>query len=694
MSNIPAPGSGYSDYSYGGAFRNNFGADPYGAYNARENFASGNSGDVEAYKQQLQAYYQNLLSVYNSLAAGDSRRAQCEQYLQTTREYAEQVDLQLRDNTSGIGSQWDPNGGAVSSGLNIPISYQDANHIVTDEGPSTDITVRQTDSITKLIDVYQADNTLTIPSNAAVVSVNQVTSGTDVKWEVTIVLNGVTRKITYHNVQREGFSLNIQAANPDQVTTNAALSGGPNAAKFTKTELGTSSSGGGDQAGDRYTRMDGQVRVFDGVSYEIAPVQTGSNKETKVLASGDVSIIPNSNEECYTMAYQAGPPSKYIVTVYATEADKTAGRKKETITIDGALVDHISFGGDPSRMEYLGALATAGDPHTLNATAPGASKITAGGADELGGALNPDHETDTTPDSTVGNTATYNTSANVDVHTNFDDAVNTHRITAPGEVKIHTSSYADTVTVTRSGSEPNYTYTVIVVKNGNLTEGVETYVVSGPPSKIIIDGLPAKINPIGAAATDPIIQRGLTTTTETDTANSADEMLAELKTILGGKTDAQILSALNSNGFSFANIDALKAAMNATPPTFPPAFDPAPGSNFEKLVKALYALDGQLSGRVNASLPWSHPVIGPAYKQGTQRLVELLQQLYPDHNISMTFPNATDAQWRLLNNVSFDGRQFNWTNQSQGHVGEVRVSAASPDGSNSGEGGDRADAVN
>lgn len=661
MSNIPAPGSGYSDYSYGGALRNNFGADPYGSYSARENYSSGDSGDVEAYKQQLQAYYQNLLSVYNSLAAGDSRRAQCEQYLQTTREYAEQVDLQLRENTtSSIGSQWDPNGGAVASGLNIPISYQDANHIVTDEGPSTDITVRQTDSITKLIDVYQADNTLAIPSNAAVVSVNQVTEGRDVKWEVTIVLNGVTRKIVYHNAQREGFSLNIQAANPDQVTPNAALTSGAHAAKFTKTELGASSSDD-DQIGDRYTRMDGQVRIFDGVSYDISPVPSGTNKETRVMASGDVSITPNSNEEYYTMAYQAGPPSKYIVTVYATEEDKTAGRKKETITIDGALVDHISFGGDPSRMEYLGALATSGDAHTLNATAPGASKITSSGLDELGGALNPDYETDTASDSTVGNTATYNTSANVDIHTNFDDTVNTHRITAPGEVQIHTSSYADTVNVSRSGTAPNYTYTVIVYKNGDSTQGTETYVISGPPSKIIIDGLPAKINPIGAAATDPIIQRGGNATSTDPNAPPAtlsiDDLTTEiknLKNLLPGISMEQFLSKLKAK---FPNIDSnndgkiskeeLEAAQSNK--IFPPH---RPN---KELVEFLLDLDPQLKDYVNSSNTTNDANYRASMIQASTRLKNLLDNLYPG---KVTAPNINNADWRHANNLVFDGQIF------------------------------------
>lgn len=680
MSNIPAPGSGYTDYSsygYGGSIRNHFVDDSYSS--------GGNSNNVEAYKQQLQSYYQNLLSVYNSLSAGDSRRGQCEEYLRTCQEYAEQVDLQLRGSVGvGGGSEWDPNAGMTSTGLSIPISYQDANHIVTDEGPGTNITVRQTDTITKPIDVYQADNTLAIPSNAAVVSVNQVTEGTDVKWEVTIVLNGVTRKIVYHNVQREGFSLNIQAANPDQVTANAALTGGPHAAKFEKTELGSSSSSN-QPAGDPPTRMDGDKRVYDGVSFDISPVTTGTNKQTSVLASGDVTITPNSNEEMYTCDYQATPaPAKYIVKVYANEADKNATppRVRETITIDATLVDHINFGGDASRMEYGTSLRVAGHPEQLDPTKPGASKITVGtSGDGLEGSLNPDFETDTTPDSVSGSSATYNTSSDVDIHANFDDEVKTHNITAPGEVTIHGTSYSDTMEVTAySEGAAGRTWTIKVYKDGiHDAAHTETFVIrGGSNTKVNLDVMGASSTgrtEESLNANNIFLVNGTSSPTETDTDTRANQILNDLKTILGGKTDAQILSALNANGFSFANIDALKAAMNSEPPTFPPAFSTNSTGPFANLVKALYALDGQLSGQVNASLPWNHTVIGPAYKQATQRLVSLLQELYPDHNISMTYPNATNDQWRMLNNVTFNGVAFNWTNESQNHQGEVEISA-------------------
>lgn len=494
MSNIPAPSSGYSDYGYsGGSLRSHFVDDPYGSYGAGD--GGYQSADVDAYKQQLQAYYQNLMSVYQSLQAGDPRRAQCQQYLQMSLQYAQQVGLQLQG-APGIGNEWDPNSG-VMGGQSLPgtPTYQDSTHCVFDEGNSTSFAVKQSDANTKQFDIYANDNTLQVPSNAASVSVVQTTEGSDVKWEVTITFpNGSTRKVVYHHVDREGFNLDIQTGDTSQVSPDVSVTGGGHADKLTKSELGSGPTSS-QQAGDPPTRMDGDNRVYDGSSFDISPVPDGTNKETKVLASGDVTITPNSNEEIYVMDYQATPaPAQYIVKVYANEADKAANKIKETITIDAALVDHISFAGDPSRITYGDGLCVLNHPDQLDTGKTQAAKITAADSSIADGMpLDPNNLTDTAPNSSdrFSGVATYNNSTNVDVHAYYGDEFHTHEITAPGEVTIHGTSFADTMELTSYSEGPPREWTIKVYKDGiHDADHTETFhIKGGANTKIKLDVL-------------------------------------------------------------------------------------------------------------------------------------------------------------------------------------------------------------
>lgn len=656
--NIPAPGSGYSDYGYsGGSLRNHFVDDPYGSYGSNEGGYS--AGDVAAYRQQLQSYYTQLLSVYRSLQEGDPRRAQARQYIDMSLQYAQQVGMQLQ---GGGVNEWDPNSAMIAEqGVSFPISYQDGNHIVTDEGPSTNITVKQNDSVTKQIDAYQKTNTLQIPSSAASVSVVQTAEGDDVKWEVTITFpNGTTRKIIYHNVDREGFQLNLQSPDTSQVHVDASVTSGTHAAKLNNSELGSSSQS--QQAGDPPTRMDGDKRVYDGTSFDISPVPSGTNKETKVLASGDVSITPNSNEEYYVMEYQAGPPSKYIVKVYANEADKAATppKIKETITIDGSLVDHISFAGDPSRIEFAGALHATGDVHALNSSAAGAAKIsmgTSGGG--LGDPLDPNHLTDNIPDSKdeATHTAYYNNPDNVgegvDLHAYYDDTYNIHDITTPGPVTIRTTSYSDTVEITRTGTDPNFQYEIKVKKNG--TSPVETFKVKGPPSSIKIDALPAQIkfgDHVFTSADDSRISvlGAPATSTSSTTPQTVTSLLAWLKTHGAPTlTEAQIKTYATEAGLSESEL-----AFPTTPPN---------SKWIDFLKKCDPALNTYLSD-TNAMKT------DPARRaQMRDRLIELLKQIYPGVNItsSITY-SSTQPALNMSDDIQIGNFKYDILNNSTGAV--------------------------
>src|SRR5262245_18996178 len=110
----------------------------------------------------------------------------------------------------------DPNA-PVQQQYNFKVSYQTKHAIMTDEGPSTDITVNKNDADTRKIDVYQPTNTLEIPANAAAVSYQYVpddaVEGKNM-LQVTLTFKNPdgstsTRTVVYHNVDRSNFSLGI-----------------------------------------------------------------------------------------------------------------------------------------------------------------------------------------------------------------------------------------------------------------------------------------------------------------------------------------------------------------------------------------------------------------------------------------------------------------------------------------------------
>ncbi len=417
--------------------------------------------------------------------------------------------------------------------------------------------------------------------------------------------------------------------------------------------------------------MDGDKRVYDGTSFDISPVQSGTNKQTKVMASGDVSITPNSNEEYYVMEYQAGPPAKYIVKVYANDADKAANKIKETITIDGALIDHISFGGDPSRIEFAGALGSVGDAHTLNSSAPGAAKITLGAGDTLGGkTFNEDYPADT--ELRVINDSTHTAISDVEAdqvfHTTYDrnPPINTIEITAGGTVDLYPARQSDTVEVTASGDWylVKFTGTDASGNPQTITYKVKKNMVD----KVVIHTDESQIS--GAAAGDTKIQKG-EAVSASGTGNNADSILTALKAACGGKTDAQVLAAIKTQFPEITTIEDLKSRINAG--TFPPSMSPFSASSMEKIVRVFYALDPAFSGAVNTAQVWDHNVIGPNLKQATPKLVALLQTLYPDANIAMKYPNQDNLHWNYLNDITFNGTTFDYTSEVQGTIGQLKV---------------------
>ncbi|HEX5034421.1 MAG TPA: hypothetical protein VFW62_08085, partial [bacterium] len=152
-----------------------------------------------------------------------------------------------------------------------------------------------------------------------------------------------------------------------------------------------------------------------------------------------------------------------------------------------------------------------------------------------------------------------------------------------------------------------------------------------------------------------------------DGEDEGSKMIEALRAAANGKSEEQILKALNSSGFIFDDVEDLKKEINDG--NFPPK-DPSLAT-IDKLVKVCDNL-----GLVNEikGVPWSGDHLLAAFNAATPKVVTLLQAFYPDSNISMTHPAITNKdQWRFGNNITFDGVTFDWTVQKEHSQSTISV---------------------
>src|SRR5215831_12808550 len=88
-----------------------YGSDPYSNYGAGYNVPYGATNPtLQAYQQQLNAWYQNAYSFYVNLQNGDPSKAIVAQELQTAQMYAQESGFMMRGNLSAVGGlagNWD-----------------------------------------------------------------------------------------------------------------------------------------------------------------------------------------------------------------------------------------------------------------------------------------------------------------------------------------------------------------------------------------------------------------------------------------------------------------------------------------------------------------------------------------------------------------------------------------------------------
>jgi len=284
-------------------------------------------------------------------------------------------------------------------------------------------------------------------------------------------------------------------------------------------DLETNARSEQDELGNRvYESTGGRTLNFTSVRGE-----NSRDKETRVIY-GNTNIAVSA-ADTVDVSQSEAPNTGYTVTVtHRNGSIDTYIVMRGRVNIEGATNDQIRFGDQA----YSGSVPTG---FSGNVFVNQASGLATGSTTATSG-------TDTAPDSTTNNadgtvTANYGETTgsrtqNVGASANFNSNTNIHNIRTTGTVTIHANE-GDRVNVIRSGTSPNFTYNVIVSKNGPPAKFI-SFNLSGPPSRIIIDADQRKINyPTNEAELlrDTRLQRGASstpgTTTETATWPTRNE---------------------------------------------------------------------------------------------------------------------------------------------------------------------------
>lgn len=138
---------------------------------------------------------------------------------------------------------------------------------------------------------------------------------------------------------------------------------------------------------------------------------------------------------------------------------------------------------------------------------------------------------------------------------------------------------------------------------------------------------------------------------------------------MAGVTEEQALAAFKA-AFPGSEISSAKDLARAiekeeTPFTAPPSAE---------VIKFLEGIDAEFAQSVASANRWEKTVLGSNLQKAASRLTALLSALYgEDHIIRVTQPETQNGyeDWRLLNEITFDGTSYSFTREEKGQTTRV-----------------------
>ncbi len=560
---------------------------------------------------ELSAWYEQAYAYYNSVMTGNEAQPDAA----TWNEFLSQMNWAYGQINGSGASGWGEGLSGPGMGQGQPGLGPDQfggmpgtlnNYVHTEE----EARVGYTGNVTR--DFWSNEIDLDIAPLSAKVTAERTTDTRTqppedvIKVTVTDSATGTEAVYFIHDYADANIKINVPSAT--QVTDNTG--GLVTVGKF----QGNGGSASNESSAPYEVQENGDylVEVPYGETISFQPVGDGDAQTWDVYGNFNITVKPSDKVVVTEVADAAGGGYTVVVTHKDGSTDTFKIHKGFTGNING-YPENVQW-GDPASGGGIGTEIPSAFRDDISLNSAGAPSSTD----------NPS----TPPDSTDGDTATYNQSQNVDLYTNYDDQLTNHNVTAPGEVTIHGSSYADSAIVTKVGNK--YVIRVFEDKDGDGTidtdETVETYTVDGA-SKIILDFLPDKIT--GAASDDGIIQKGIGDTAD-QSSNDANNIATQLSDLQGiDMTPSQITDAAN---FSL---------------NLPPA---VPNG---EVWKFLVQIDPVLANMLETFKTGNESERNVLYAQIRDRLVSLLQVLYPNAGVSA----MSGADW-AVDNIMFGGREI------------------------------------
>jgi len=411
-----------------------------------------------------------------------------QEQLQTLDSYLRWLGLDPSD-VPDAGGDWDPLRGGGAAGHAAPSQgriTQFPDRIMVN-GASSFEADRDNDSRDTYI--YGSNVDFNIPDYMSA-QVSMVNDPSNPSRQLVKIVTTSAPDAKQHTYYLSG-KVNLHASDSTQIHAPTGADAIPNT-RLTQVIGATADSGEDLETNARSEQDDLGNRVYEStggrtLNFTSVRGENSRDKETRTIY-GNTNISVSAADEVDVSPSEA-PATGYTVSVtHRNGSIDTYIVMRGRVNIEGASNDQITFGGQA----YSGSIPTG---FSGNVFVNQASSLATGSSTPTTG-------TDTPPDSTSNNsdgtvTATYGATTgsrtqNVAVSADFNGNTNVHNVRTTGTFTVH-ANQGDRVNVLRSGTSPNYTYNIIVTKNGPPAKSI-VFNLEGPPSRINIDADARKIN--------------------------------------------------------------------------------------------------------------------------------------------------------------------------------------------------------
>lgn len=147
--------------------------------------------------------------------------------------------------------------------------------------------------------------------------------------------------------------------------------------------------------------------------------------------------------------------------------------------------------------------------------------------------------------------------------------------------------------------------------------------------------------------------------------NGSLDALLQLSSVSEEQAMAAFKAAFPSSSISSAGDLAEAIEKEEAPFTSPPSAE---------VIKFLEGIDAEFGQAIASSNRWVHTALGANYQKAATRLNALLNAVYgDDHIIRVTQPETQNGyqDWRLLNEITFDGVSYSFTREEKGQTNRV-----------------------